>query len=359
MSDVLLSLDDVDLASNVAAGFRRPLQPEPGTSPEPGEVGPLGALGPLHDRSILLVDDDPIALKLVRQILSAYANVRFATCGADALRLARACPPDLILLDGEMPGLNGFEVCKLLKADPALREIPVIFVTAHDDVEFENLALTLGAADFLAKPLSAAKVKLRVALHLQLRQQIEALRLLANTDAATSLANRRRLDEALALEWNRASRIGLPLSLLLIDIDFFKAFNDEYGHPAGDHCLRRVAQVIRSAAARPQDLACRFGGEEFAVVLPHTDAAGALRVASRIHEQLSAAAIPHRGSRVAEHVTVSIGVSCSAHGGPGTSEVTPGLPQPRDRELALIDVADRALYAAKRGGRNRTEIAAE
>ncbi|MBC7973488.1 MAG: diguanylate cyclase [Myxococcales bacterium] len=352
MSDVLLSLDDVDLASNVAAGRRRPLQSELGASAE------LGALGALHECSILLVDDDPIALKLERRILSEYANVRFATNGADAVRVARASPPDLILLDCEMPGQNGFEVCKLLKADPALREIPVIFVTAHDDVEFENLALTLGAADFISKPLSAAKVKLRVMLHLQLRQQIEALRCLANTDALTSLANRRRLDEALASEWSRASRNCLPLALLLIDIDFFKAFNDEYGHPAGDRCLRSVAQVINGAVRRPQDLACRFGGEEFAVILPHTHTAGALQVASTIRERLATAAIPHRGSSVADHVTVSIGISCLAYGGQGASERASWSPQPGDGELVLVDMADRALYAAKLGGRDRVEIAA-
>jgi len=353
MSDVLLSLDDVDLASNAAAGHRRAAPLEPGASPAPG------TLGALHDRSILLVDDDPIALKLVRQILGSYAHVRFATSGADALRVARMSPPDLILLDGEMPGQNGFEVCKLLKADPALREIPVIFVTAHDDVEFENLALTLGAADFISKPVSPAKVRLRVTLHLQLRQQIEALRDLANTDAATSLANRRRFDEALVVEWSRASRIGLPVSLLLIDIDFFKAFNDEYGHPAGDRCLRSVAQVIRGAAGRPQDVACRFGGEEFAVILPHTPAAGALRVASVIREQLAGAAIPHRGSRVADHVTVSIGVACSAHGGPGAGDPAAARRQPAGGEIVLLDLADRALYAAKHGGRDRAELAAE
>jgi len=348
MSDVLLSLGDLDLASNVAAARRHPRQPDPGSPPE------LGALGALHDRSILLVDDDPIALKILRQILSAYPNVRFATNGADALRRARTCAPDLILLDGEMPGQNGFEVCKLLKADPALCEIPVIFVTAHDDAELENLALTLGAADFIAKPLIAATVKLRVRLHLQLRQQIEALRRLASTDALTSLANRRRLDETLASEWIRASRIRLPLSLMLIDIDFFKAFNDEYGHLEGDCCLRSVAQVIRGAVHRSQDLACRFGGEEFAVILPHTPAAGALQVASRIRAQLDVAAIPHRGSRVADLVTVSIGIACSDHSTPA-----PVLPHARDGERVLVELADRALYVAKRGGRNRVELAAE
>lgn len=351
MSDALRSRHSVDFLSSTTAGSPLAL--------EPGAADAHGAPGPLHDRSILLVDDDPIALKLVRQILSAYANVRFATNGADALRLARACPPDLILLDGEMPGQNGFEVCKLLKADPALREIPVIFVTAHHDVELENLALTLGAADFIRKPLSAAQVKLRVQLHLQLKQQIEALRCLANTDALTSLANRRRLDEVLSLEWSRAARIELPLSLLLIDIDFFKAFNDEYGHPAGDRCLRSVAQVIQGAVSRPQDLVCRFGGEEFAVVLPHTQAAGALRVASRIREQLDGAAIPHRGSRVAHLVTVSIGVACADRSTSAKGALASAWPRPRDGELGLVDLADRALYAAKHGGRNRAELAAE
>lgn len=129
----------------------------------------------LLDRSILVVDDDPLAIKLVCQMLHGYRNLRFATSGADALRLVRASPPDLILLDGEMPEQNGFEVCMLLKADPAYRHIPIIFVTAHDDVAFETYALTIGAADFLSKPLSGPKARLRVSLHLRLKQQIEQL----------------------------------------------------------------------------------------------------------------------------------------------------------------------------------------
>jgi len=315
-------------------------------------------LGALHDRSILLVDDDPVALKLARQILHAYANVRFATRGVDALRLARASAPDLILLDGEMPGQNGFEVCKIFKADPALRDIPIIFVTAHKDVEFEALALTLGAADFISKPLSAPTMQLRVELHLRLRQQLEALRYLADTDGATSLANRRKLDETLASECRSARRTGAPLSLLLIDIDFFKAFNDEYGHVAGDHCLRRVAHVIRDLARRPTDLAARFGGEEFAMVLPHTHAGGALEIAHTIRERLADAAIPHRGSRVAAHVTVSLGVACMQPGSPGPAGGDRAAPPAIECERRLVETTDRALYAAKRGGRNRAELAA-
>jgi diguanylate cyclase (GGDEF)-like protein len=322
--------------------------------PYPNEAGAFVAL---RDCSILVVDDDPIAIKLVCQILSTHSNVRFATSGPDALRLVRASPPELILLDGEMPGQNGFEVCKILKADPAYAHIPIIFVTAHDDEAFETLALTLGAADFISKPFSAAKMKLRVTLHLQLQRQMEALRSLANTDTATSLANRRKFDEVLASEWHRARRTATPLSLLMIDIDFFKAFNDEYGHPAGDECLRSVAHAIRAAALRPTDLAARFGGEEFAVILPHTDAIGALVVARRIRDRLSAAAIPHRGSRIAPRVTVSVGVACQCSADSDASERDFALMLVPRGERQLVDAADRALYHAKRSGRDRAELA--
>lgn len=314
------------------------------------------ALESLHDRSILLVDDDPVSLKVARHILNEYANVRFATNGDDALRLARSEPPDLILLDGEMPGQNGFDVCRTLKADAGLRDIPIIFVTAHDDVELETLALTLGAADFIAKPLSGAKVRLRVSLHLRLKHQIEALRGLANTDAATSLANRRSFDDTIASEWSRAQRIGTPLSLLMIDIDFFKAFNDEYGHLAGDRCLRRVASVIRNAARRPQDLAARFGGEEFAIVLPHTDSTGALRVANLVRAGLAVADITHPRSSVADHVTVSIGIACS-HAADRQSDDQRKVTGWMRRELELVEAADRALYTAKEAGRDRVQLA--
>jgi len=316
------------------------------------------ASGPaLHDANILLVDDDPGAIRILRAALRDYKHVRFATNGADGMRLAREQLPDLILLDSEMPGESGFSLCERLKLDPLLHDVPVIFVTSHDDVEFETRALGLGAADFLPKPISAPRVELRVRLHLQLKQQLDQLRALASTDGLTGLANRRIADETLKREWRRAQRSGRPLSFLLIDVDFFKLFNDRYGHPAGDGCLRQVAAAVRSAARRPTDLAARFGGEEFAVVLAETALGGACLVADSIRRSIIESCIPHAGSEVAPHVTVSIGAACLG-GAPADAERPSGtpLPAPLPFELGdLIEAADQALYRAKKTGRNRVE----
>lgn len=298
--------------------------------------------------SIVIVDDDPVAIQLIRKALAEYGDVRFATNGPDAFRVIQTRVPDLILLDGDMPGENGFQLCERLKREEALRDVPVIFVTAHNDIHFETRALSIGAADFIPKPVSAPRVQLRVKLHLQLKQQIEQLRTLANTDALTQLANRRVLIETLERECARASRTDAALSVLLIDVDFFKLYNDAYGHPAGDRCLERVARVLREAIRRPLDLAARYGGEEFALALPDTTHEGALQVAEAVRKALANEAIEHRTSRISEYVTLSIG-GCT------------WLPKARTASdhsapKALLAVADRALYVAKEQGRDRVEI---
>ena len=312
---------------------------------------------PLEDANILIVDDDPGAIRILRSALCKYKHVRFATNGADAMRLSREKPPDVILLDSEMPGENGFEFCARLKLEPLLHDVPVIFVTSHDDLEFETRALELGAADFLPKPISALRVELRVRLHLQLKQQLDQLRALASTDGLTGLANRRIADETLKREWRRAQRSGRPLSFLLIDVDYFKFFNDRYGHPAGDACLKQVAAAVRNAARRPTDLAARFGGEEFAVVLAETSLGGACLVADSIRRSIIESSIPHAGSEVAPHVTVSIGAACLGES-PGDAERRSGPPLPSLHPYDigdLIEAADKALYRAKKTGRNRVE----
>ncbi len=309
---------------------------------------------------LLLVDDDPSIIALLRRILDEYTQVHFAVNGDDAVRLAREHKPDLILLDGEMPGMDGFEVCEILKADEDMAQIPIIFVTSHRDLAFEARALSLGVADFITKPLSAPRVKLRVRNHLLIKQQMDALRRAAAIDPLTSLANRRAVDEKLEQEWQRARRSGLPLSLMLIDIDYFKLYNDEYGHPAGDECIKIIAQALARAARRPADLAGRYGGEEFAVILPETPLVGALVVAQSTREVIAKSAVSHRRSPISPQVTVSIGVSCYQRAGGGTDgryeERGRGAfsEQPGSARL-LLEAADRALYAAKHAGRNRVE----
>jgi diguanylate cyclase (GGDEF)-like protein len=308
--------------------------------------------------NILLVDDDPATIQLLTKILSDVGNLRFAVCGEDALRLAHASVPDLILLDAEMPGMSGFMVCEALKADPVLANVPVIFVTSHTEPEFEVSGFELGAADFIAKPVSAPLMLARVKTQLRVKRLADELRRIAVTDVLTGIANRRHFEASLAREWRSARRTGDPLSLLMIDVDHFKSFNDRYGHPAGDVCLRSVAQAVVRASLRPADLAARYGGEEFVVLLPKTPRAGADHVARCILDAVDALAIPHEASATTPFVTVSIGVA--SYDDFSACWLEPSIDSRITEEASsrcfafdLVQAADRALYAAKQSGRAR------
>ncbi len=306
---------------------------------------------------ILIVDDDPGAVRLLGKLVCDLGTTRFASSGTDALRLASTQAPDLVLLDAEMEGMSGFDVCVALKADPALADVPVIFVTSHRDESFEVRGFEAGASDFIIKPVNATLVAARVRAQLRFKRMSDELKLQALLDPLTALGNRRRFERALDSEWLRARRGGTPLSLLLVDVDHFKAYNDRYGHPAGDACLRLIAGALRAACLRPADLAARCGGEEFALLLPETDAAGAQRVAERVLEGVAALGLPHEASATAPIVTVSLGVASYAERlriveGEGPARGQPVGPQD------LVAVADAALYDAKGRGRARVAIRA-
>jgi diguanylate cyclase (GGDEF)-like protein len=309
-----------------------------------------------HPPSILLVDDDPGTIAVLGKALQGLGTIRFATSGPQALRLAAESPPDLILLDNEMPGMTGFEVCTALKGDPALAPIPVMFVTSRAEPEFEESGLDCGAADFIAKPIRPAIVAARARTQIELKLAGDRLRALATTDGLTGLANRRVFDEALQREWSRAQRNGDPLSLLMIDVDHFKRYNDHYGHLAGDQCLVHVAQTLGAVINRPADLVARYGGEEFVALLPGTDASGAASLASSLLQAVQALAIPHAGSDTADRVTISVGVgsydeSCEAWS--LRSGVTKSALSDPALATDLVAASDEALYAAKRAGRAR------
>jgi diguanylate cyclase (GGDEF)-like protein len=311
--------------------------------------------------SILVVDDDPSAIQLMGRVLADLGTLRFATNGADAVRLVRESPPDLILLDAEMPGMSGFKVFDALKEVPELAEVPVIFVTSHAEIGFEITALEMGAADFISKPVNPPLMLARVRTHLRVKRLTDELRRSAATDALTGIANRRQFDEWLKREWVRARRHGYPLALLLIDIDHFKMFNDHYGHPKGDSCLRNVARVIENTARRTADFVARCGGEEFAVLLPHTPRRGAEYMATRMLEAIAGLGIPHDASPTTFHVTASIGIgvydnssACWMEGGADPSLRDEGVSRLTESELLLA--ADKALYAAKRGGRAQARL---
>jgi diguanylate cyclase (GGDEF)-like protein len=297
---------------------------------------------------ILLVDDNPALIQVMAGILAGTAQLQFATDGQQALARMRKDRPDLVLLDAEMPGMSGYDVCAAMQAEPQLAGVPVIFVTSHNSTEFEVRGLEAGAVDFIAKPVSPPLLLARVKTQLRIKRLTDALRDRASVDPLTGVPNRRSFDEALDREWKRRVRSGEALALLMLDVDHFKLFNDRYGHPAGDDCLRSIAQTLHGATLRPGDLVARIGGEEFAVLLPQTTRAGARDMASRILDAVGALDIAHEASPTAPQVTVSIGVATSE----GPMLPSPSMPT-ADGALALLNAADQALYHAKAAGRAR------
>jgi diguanylate cyclase (GGDEF)-like protein len=233
------------------------------------------------------------------------------------------------------------EVCRRLKQDERTREIPVIFVTAQSDAAEEEDGLAAGAVDFIAKSASANVMRARVGTLITLKRQSDLLRRMARVDALTGLANRRHFDETLSSEWRRCMRSGKPLSLVLIDLDHFKLFNDHYGHQAGDSCLQQVSACLKAGFARSHDLVARYGGEEFVCVMPETSLEGAEAKARVLEKAVRALRIPHEKSAVADGiVTISLGVAVA-------------MPNVGEECAALILCADRSLYMAKDAGRGQ------
>jgi diguanylate cyclase (GGDEF)-like protein len=291
--------------------------------------------------TILIVDDEVSNIEIMNAVLEDAYEVCFAMSGEQAIEVARQVLPDLILLDVLMPGIDGYDVCRILKDDRLLADVPIIFTTALDDREAEARGLLLGAIDYVTKPIQPTILNARVRNHIELKRLRDQLAEMAVTDALTGLSNRRHLERTLEAETARLARQGEWLTVIMIDIDFFKSFNDTYGHPAGDRCIAMVASALGRAVRRASDLTARYGGEEFACVLPSTDLAAAMMVAEDIRSHVQSLAIPHVSSSVGPIVTVSIGVA-AARCRPGMSAAQ------------WVEKADRQLYLSKAGGRNRT-----
>ena len=295
---------------------------------------------PTRRPRLLVVDDQAVNIQALYQAYSADHQVFKATGGEQALALCATNRPDLVLLDVVMPGMDGHEVCRRLKAEPATRDIPVIFVTAHNDEAAETLGLDLGAVDFISKPINPKIVRARVKTHLTLKAQSDLLRRWVYIDGLTGVHNRRHFDERLAAEWGRAVRGASALSVVLLDVDFFKRYNDRYGHQAGDDCLRRVAHSLKACLKRPGDLVARYGGEEFVCLLPGTPLAGALELAQQLRLRLREQQIEHADSTAAPVVSVSLGVCSKPQHSAGSA-------------AALLREADAQLYKAKSLGRDQ------
>lgn len=300
---------------------------------------------------ILLVEDSATLRFAMRNyIIDAGHEPLLARSGEEALQLLENTPVDMIIMDVEMPGLNGFETTRLIREWLAGHWIPIIFVTGLNEDENYREGIEAGGDDYLIKPVSFMIIKAKIRameriaeMRDQLNQLNSELEALSQLDSLTQIYNRRTFNELAQQQWALAKRHQQPISALMIDVDHFKLFNDHYGHPAGDTCLKKVTQAIKSCLHRSADILGRYGGEEFVVLLPETDAKGAMRVAQAISEALEHLALRHDVSPTTNFVTASIGgATCLRTTGHDLEE--------------LIKNADRALYKAKRAGRNRSWI---
>ncbi|MFU8787891.1 MAG: diguanylate cyclase [Methylobacter sp.] len=290
---------------------------------------------------ILIVDDVPTNVQILAESLNSQYQIKVATNGIDALDIAQREQPDLILLDVMMPEVDGYEVCRRLKDSSRTQKIAVIFVTAKNTVDDEELGLNLGAVDYITKPFVIPIAKARIRNHIRIKRQADLLESLSLLDGLTHISNRRRFNESLVVEWKRSIRDKTPLSLIIIGIDHFKRYNAHYGYGAGDICLQRITRELSQYLVRPGDLLTRYSGGEFAVILPDTPEKGALHVAERLRARIEKIGLPHAASETSAVVTVSIGVATQVK-----------IPQYFLPQM-LNDAADNALKMAKKMGRNR------
>lgn len=300
---------------------------------------------------ILLVEDSATLRYAMRNyIIDAGHTPLIAQSGEEALQMLETTPVDMIIMDVEMPGLNGFETTRLIREWLGGHWIPIIFVTGRNEDESYREGIEAGGDDYLIKPVSAMIIKAKIRameriteMRDQLNQLNAELEAISQLDSLTQIFNRRTFNERAQQQWLLAARQQTSISVLMIDVDHFKLFNDHYGHPAGDACLKKITQAIRTCLNRPFDLLGRYGGEEFIVLLPETDCLGAMRVADAISIELNRIAVRHEVSPTHNTVTLSIGgASCA-------QTLSYSLEE-------LIKRADRALYKAKHSGRNRALV---
>ena len=294
--------------------------------------------------TILAVDDMTTTLLLLHDLLKDTYEVKIAKSGTKALEILESPNDiDLILLDIEMPDINGYDVCKRIKNNETIKNIPIIFITGRTSQEDEEYGLNLGAIDYITKPFNKAIVKLRIKNYLNLKIKNDMLEKLSMYDGLTNIRNRRFFDETFEKTFNEIKRDKKSLAVLMIDIDFFKPYNDNYGHGQGDETLRKVAKALEKTIKRASDFVARYGGEEFVILLKNIDKTGLQTVAKNLLEAIRELKITHEYSKVEDFVTVSIGVSyCSC-----PDEIT---------KTELLLKADEALYNVKNSGRNNFAI---
>lgn len=305
----------------------------------------INALDVVKKSRLLVVDDDPNQLRFYLHGLSKQYYCQFARTAHDAISYARQFPqPDLIILDVVIQDIGGFEICRLLKCDPLTSNIPVIFASGIEDTDVKIRGFDLGCVDYITKPVLVPEMNARISTHLKLKRQAHLLESLAYLDPLTQVPNRRQYNETIQREWSRSIRYAQPIAMILIDIDFFKQFNNFYGHGVGDDCLIKVAYHLHSLSRRPGDLFARIGGEEFVLILSDCDELGAVNKAEEVIETVSQLNIANQGAPNHDRVTVSVGIAVAK-------------PKISEEPLSLFQAADEALYNAKNSGRNKYALA--
>ena len=312
---------------------------------------------------VLLVDDQPMVAEAVKRALAGERDIEFHYCAdpTKAIKTANAIKPTIILQDLIMPEVNGLMMVKFFRVNQDTSQVPIIVLSTKEDPNVKSEAFAAGVNDYLVKLPDKVELIARIRYHSKAyiyhKQRDEALlalqenqkklneanrRLekLSSLDGLTGIANRRHFDETLRQEWNRAIRNGSTISLIMMDIDFFKLYNDTYGHQGGDAVLKTVADILKEAEKRPADLAARYGGEEFAVILPETNQNGVSDIACRVLDLVRSRMVPHKASKISPYLTVSIGTATM-------------IPSRDTRPELLVERADQALYQAKRDGRDR------
>ena len=323
---------------------------------------------------VLLVDDQAMVAEAIRRMLADELDIEFHYCSdpRQAVKQAVTVKATIILQDLVMPDVDGMTLVRFYRNNPTTRDIPVIVLSSKDDPQVKSDAFSNGATDYLVKLPEKIELLARIRAHAKsylvqkerdnafrtmekMQEQLSAinnelahsnreLKRLSSMDGLTGLANRREFDTTLKQEWQRATRTELPLSLLFADIDYFKRYNDSYGHQAGDDCLKKIADSLQHTVHRPADLVSRYGGEEFVMILPDTTSGGALAVAEKVLAHIADLNIPHKHSDAVDHVTLSIGVATLC-------------PEEGSSPDELVEAADKALYKAKENGRNCIEVA--
>jgi diguanylate cyclase (GGDEF)-like protein len=292
---------------------------------------------------ILIVDDDHSIIKTLNIVLKDIGKIHFAYSASNALKLIKDhIEPDIILLDVDLLDGSGLDICAKLKSNSITKEIPVLFITSHAEMGFEETVFNLGAADYIVKPLNPLGIAARVQIHLNYQKAIRRLENLAHIDGLTGIANRRHFDNQLAMELGRAQRENIPLTVALIDIDEFKKYNDHFGHTKGDNCLKKVASILSCNTKRPGDVTARYGGEEFAYILPNTNQKGAEHFLQTTLHAIQKLNILQALNAIHPVVTVSIGFST----------YYPKKNKTINDNWDIVEEADTALYESKRKGRN-------